>query len=212
MIMPRKPVIRSNEHYYHITARSNNKENFYVPIEEVWEIMLVQLQKLQKENQLKISAFVLMNNHFHLMLLSPSLDIDKVMYFFMKAVTRKLQLQSGRINKIFGGRYKGCLIDNQNYLMNVYKYVYRNPVAAGITGKAEDYLFSTYHQSFATGRSPLSVEKIMPLNLQVSKKTESEWINEAFLDSEAKSLKCGLSKTKFKYQKDRALKRFIQPG
>jgi hypothetical protein len=51
--MPRKPIIRSNEHYYHITGRANNKEHFYLPTDVVWGIMLKKLKKLQKENDLK---------------------------------------------------------------------------------------------------------------------------------------------------------------
>ncbi len=65
--------------------------------------MLKELRLLQKEYDLKISAFVLMDNHFHLLALTPKESIDRVMYFFMKNVTKKMQKRTGRINKIFGG-------------------------------------------------------------------------------------------------------------
>lgn len=192
--MPRKPIIRSSEHFYHITARSNNKENFHIEIENVWEIMLRNLRQLQLEFRLEIAAFVLMNNHFHLLMLTPNEDVDRVMYFFMKNVTRAIQKQSGRINKIFGGRYKGCLIDNDKYLRNAYKYVYRNPVAAGICPKAELYPFSTLN--FTNGK--ISKVKVEVLGEFLFPEELYLWINQEFTGSEAERIKSGLTKTLFK--------------
>lgn len=199
--MPRKPIIRSNEHYYHLTARANNKEHFYLPTEEVWEIMLKRLKELQKNYDLKISAFVLMGNHFHMLALTPKEPIDKIMYFFMKNVTREMQKRTGRINKIFGGRYKGCLIADQKYLLNVYKYIYRNPVAAGISERAENYRFSTFFSHEKENCTPISLDKIMLINIAVSRQVEVEWVNSSFENKEIESMKWGLGRSKFQYQK-----------
>lgn len=106
----------------------HNREYFYLPILNVWDIMTDKLAKLQNAHQIKIAAFVLMNNHFHLLLLTPNEDIDRIMYSFMKETTLEIQRCTGRINKIFGGRYKGSMITSYSYLVNVYKYIYRNPV------------------------------------------------------------------------------------
>lgn len=197
--MPRKPTIRSNHHYYHVTARSNNKENFFLEIGEVWRIIISKLKMLQKEHKIKVGAFVLMNNHFHLLILTPEEDIDRIMYFLMKGVTLTIQSKTGRINKIFGGRYKGCIIEHHNYLMNVYKYIYRNPVAAGLTTRAEDYVFSTLHQG-----NSLDLEPIVSKN-------ELDWLNESFKIKEADSIKYGLTRTKFQFSRDRATNKPIEP-
>lgn len=126
--MPRKPIERSNSNYYHVTARSNNREYFFLPVLNVWDIMTRKLGDLQRQFGIKVAAFVLMNNHFHLLILTPNEDIDRVMYFFMKDVTLEIQKYTGRINKIFGGRYKGSMIHNYGHLVNVYKYILRNPI------------------------------------------------------------------------------------
>lgn len=110
--MLRKPIQRSNFNYYHLTARSNNKEFFYLPILNVWDIMTRKLAELQRLYGIKIAAFVLMNNHFHLLMLTPKEDIDRIMFYFMKDVTLEIQKCTGRINRIFGGRYKGTIIDS----------------------------------------------------------------------------------------------------
>lgn len=203
--MPRKPIIRSNEHFYHVTARSNNKENFFLPLNKVWEILIWKLAELQREHKIKIAGFVLMSNHFHLLIQSPEEDIDRIMYFMMKESTLKIQKNSGRINKIYGGRYKGSIIENHQYLLNVYKYIYRNPIAAGITEQAENYEFSTLYYLINKKKLPFELYEILltpGLN----------WINQSFKEDESKSIKFGLSRSVFQYQKDKFSRKLIIPA
>lgn len=212
--MPRKPIQRSNDNYYHVTARSNNREFFYLPILNVWDIMTDKLAKLQSVHQIKIASFVLMNNHFHLLVLTPNEDIDRIMYFFMKEVTREIQKCTGRINKIFGGRYKGSVITNDSYLANVYKYIYRNPVEAAITDKAEHYSYSTlFFQANQHVKSPIKLEKIIPSHAfeDYIDLDELMWINQEFDKNESTSIRCGLQKSIFSYEKDRNTHRSIEP-
>ena len=204
--MARKPVIRSNEHYYHITGRSNNKEHFFASPDEVWDIMLRRLRLLQIEYDLKISAFILMGNHFHLLVLTPKESIDRIMFFFMKDVTRDLHKVTGRINRIFGGRYKGCLIKDSRYLMNVYKYIYRNPVAAGLTDRVEEYPYTSFAREL-----PIVLDPIMPMNLAVSSLVERDWLNSSFQEEEMESVRWGLTRSQFRYKKDRSYRRLIEP-
>lgn len=212
--MPRKPIERSNENYYHITARSNNKEFFYLPILNVWDIMTVKLAKLQSTYNIKIAAFVLMNNHFHLLVLTPNEDIDRIMYFFMKDVTLDIQKCTGRINKIFGGRYKGSMISSYGHLVNVYKYIYRNPIEVGLSDKAESYPFSTLFLKINTNmRSPFKLESVLPAHVFDSYEGLDEliWINQTYERREADSIKCGLQKSVFAYEKDKINNRPIEP-
>lgn len=185
--MARKPIIRSNRHFYHLTARSNNKENFYLHKDLIWTFMLAQLKTLQNEYDIRIAGFVLMDNHFHLILLTPKESIDRIMYFFMKRMTLDIQRYTGRINRVFGGRYKGCLIPNNVYLYNVYKYVYRNPVKAGLCHRVQDYRYSSWKIS------SLHIEN--PFYSSQWSGTELKWLNDEFKDREADKIKFSLHKT-----------------
>jgi len=211
--MPRKPIVRSNEHYYHITARANNQEFFYLTIDKIWTIMTEELGKLQKNHDLKIASFVLMNNHFHMLLLSPKEDIDRVMYFFMKSVTLKIQRSTGRINKIFGGRYKGSIITNLGYMLNVYKYIYRNPIVVCLCEKAENYPYSSlYYQCRPYLKSPFEITPLAEeVDFEFSYKEELEWLNYAFLKEESESIRSGLKKTTFGYARDKSTNKIIEP-
>jgi len=207
--MPRKPVQRSRTDFYHVTARSNNRDYFYLPVDIVWDIMTRKLAKLQNEQGIFISAFVVMNNHFHLLMLTPKADIDRVMYFFMKEVTLEIQRTTGRINKIFGGRYKASLVKNGDYLLNVYKYIYRNPVVVGLVERAENYPYSTllqHHKDSAS--SPIKLEPIIALHAY----DELRWINQSFSKDESLSISHGLKKTLFAFRKNNSTGKEIVPS
>ncbi len=92
---------------------------------------------------IQIFAFVLMSNHYHLIAKAPEANLSDSMQFFNGSTSRELQKKSGRKNQIWGSRYfRSRLGSHWNYL-NCYKYIYRNPVSAGIAALVQDYEFST---------------------------------------------------------------------
>jgi len=164
--------------------------------------MTGRLGRLQKEFELKIPAFVLMSNHFHLLMLTPKEDIDRIMYFFMKDTTKAMQRHTGRINKIYGGRYKGCLIDNHRYLLSAYKYIYQNPLRSNLCKQAENYKFSSLNPQ-TKEQLTFDIDEIVPLSIQSKNGgLEYRWINESFTPLESKGIKIGLSRTKFCLKKE----------
>lgn len=199
--MPRKPIIRSNSHYYHLTGRSNNKENFYIHKDHLWKQFNFCLRQLQLEYDLKVGAFVLMDNHFHLLLMTPKEDIDRIMFLFMWRLSQFIRKKSGRINRIFGARYKGCLIEEEEYLFNVYKYIYRNPVKAGLCQRIEDYNYSSWNTS------TVEVE-----NLFFAKKFstgELKWLNLEFEQKRQEGIQKCLKRTIFEPPKNLKLDPFL---
>lgn len=141
--MPIKPLIHSKNIPYHVTARANNKEWFTLPLQEMWILSQLSLKEATDIHPVEVISFVLMNNHYHMLILTPKGNLDSFMYEFNKRLALKIKERTGQINRIFGGRYKWCLIESQKYFLNCYKYVYQNPVRAGIVNHCEDYPFST---------------------------------------------------------------------
>ena len=143
--MPRKKLIRSNSYPYHVTARSNNKEWFYIPIEDVWNYSNELLTTGKKKFNIHVEAFVLMNNHYHLCVKTPDANIDKFMQFFNQNLGKKISRQADRINRIFGAPYKWNLITTEYYYNNVIRYIYQNPIRAELVDRCEKYPFSDLH-------------------------------------------------------------------
>jgi len=141
--MPRTPLVRTSSFAYHVTARANNKEWFYVPPETAWRIFRAQLAESADKYGVRLHAFVLMANHYHLVLSTPEANLDRFMRHFMTECCRRFQIATGRINHIFGGRYRWSVLESAYGLAYVLKYVFRNPVRAGLCGRVEDYPHSS---------------------------------------------------------------------
>ena len=141
--MPRAPLIRTNQFAYHVTSRSNNRDWFYIPLVDSWDVFTKHLSRTAEIYRLEIHLFVLMSNHFHLLLSTPNCDIDRAMQHFLSCSTKEIQRRTARINHVFGGRYKWSVLGNAAALAYAYKYIARNPVRAGICQRVQDFPYIT---------------------------------------------------------------------
>lgn len=193
--MPPKPLIRTTEYPYHITARSNNKEFFYIQTAPLWEIFMECMEKTQTEYGCNFHAFILMSNHYHLLISTPNGNIDEVMQYIQREVARRANKTTSRINHFFGGPYKWSLIQDEIYYWNVLKYIFRNPIRAGISTKVEDYEHSSLNlkpKNFNWTVTDYFHDKNKKISL------DFDWLNEPSLKEIEESIQFGLRRKKFK--------------
>lgn len=145
--MPRKLLTYTSDFPYHITNRSNNQEFFYINNEILWPIFLDCLNQLKLQFECEVHAFVLMSNHYHLLISTPKCNIGEAMKYLHREVARRSNRETRRINHFFGGRYKWTVVSDERYFWNALKYIFRNPVRAGICKQVEDYKFSSLNSS-----------------------------------------------------------------
>lgn len=198
--MPRPQLIRSELHPYHVTNRCNNKEFFPLPLDEVWKIMLAELKRMQVEHRLAVHAFVLMGNHFHLLCQTPEGNLDQIMQRFMRNTSVMISTRANLQNHLWGGRYKWSIIESQTHYYQVYRYIYQNPLRAGIVSKVQDYPFTTLHEV------PFAIHSIVPMTF-AGAEGELVWLNERYDSEDEELIKLGLRKHQFDVSK-RNLKLF----
>ncbi len=149
----------------------------------------------------QIHALVVMNNHFHLIITTPNEDLGQVMQYFIGSITRTLNLISGRSGRVFGTRYHQSLINSTPYFSHVLKYVYRNPVRAGVCEAVEEYPYSTLQGLL--GRSWLSFPIHYPFGLGgyylIPDQTDAflDWLNHPFKKEHEELIRKGLKRTEF---------------
>jgi putative transposase len=195
--MPRAKLILSDEFPYHVQNRSNNREFFYLPIATLWPIFLECLEGLTQMYGCRIHSFVLMSNHYHLMISTPRANLGEAMKYFHREVARKANRISGRINHFFGGRYKWSIVGTESYYWNALKYVFRNPVRAGICTEVSDYEFSSLNR-------PSDFTWLLSdffLNPSVHIEIDLDWLNEPFLSEIEEAIQKGLRRRKFSISK-----------
>lgn len=161
--MGRAKVILQSEFPYSITARCNNREWFSIPLDEVWHLLTDELYLTVILYNLKVHSFVMMANHFHLIVSTPDANISIAMKRFMEMTSLRIREKSKRINRIWGARHYKCILSRDAHYMNVYKYNYFNPVKAGIVVRCEDYPFSTLRSLLGMGRAlvPIAQDELL---------------------------------------------------
>jgi REP element-mobilizing transposase RayT len=179
-------LIRTHQHPYHVISRCRNRENFPLALSELWPLILDELWFLHRHQRLRVHAFVLMGNHFHLLCQTPEQNLDECMQYFLRALS--LKLSPGR--PLWDQRYKWSLITAPAHYYQVYRYVYQNPVRAGFTERVEDWPFSTLHPV------PFPVCADVPMAFG-GLEGEQHWLNELYGAEEQKLIRLGLRKFQF---------------
>jgi REP element-mobilizing transposase RayT len=187
----------------HVTARSNNRDWFSIPLSACCDIFVGNLIDSAEKYQLNIHSFVLMSNHFHLILSTPERNLGPAMKNFMSKTSRRIARKSDRINHIFGARYKWSILNNSKSLAYVYKYVYRNPVRAGLAQTVEGYPYSSIcHLRLSETISLPLVENLDWSFLPFTQEARLSWLN-APSPKEEELIRLALKRSTFAFSRDK---------
>jgi len=113
--------------HYHVTCRGNARQEI-VKSDGDAKAFLERLARSAEIYQVDILSFVLMRNHFHLLLRTPWGNIQEFMRHFNISYTSYYNRVHHRSGHLYQGRYKAFLIDADSYLLDVSRYVHLNPV------------------------------------------------------------------------------------
>ncbi len=102
-------------------------------------------QKNNFFNKIKIYCFVLMKNHFHFLIWQKDQrDIADFMRSLFTRYTKYFHLKYGWVGPLFQSRYKGILIDKEDYFLHLSRYIHTNPKEILNNQLLEDYPWSSY--------------------------------------------------------------------
>jgi REP element-mobilizing transposase RayT len=166
--MPRQLRIQYPGATYHVMARGNRRENIFRDDKDS-KAFIDRLNTAFQRTGWQIRAFVLMNNHYHLVLHTPEANLVDGMKWLQNAYTRYFNIRHGLWGRLFGDRYKAVLVEEQcsfggksaagsDYLRVLIDYVHLNPARAKIIRPAEkqslvDYPWSSIALAYAVASS-----------------------------------------------------------
>jgi len=131
-------------HYYHVYNRGCNRENIFA--NEGNYLFLLRRAKLYlADYPLSVIAYCLMPNHYHF-LLRPDED-DALSPFIQRLFNSYSQVfnkQRRRSGTLFEGRAKSILVDTDEYVLHLCRYIHLNPVRAGLAARPEQWPYSNY--------------------------------------------------------------------
>jgi len=150
--MARPLRIQYENAYYHVTCRGNARQDIF-DTDRDRSTFLDLLERSSDIYQVDILVYVLMTNHFHLLVKTPLANLQEFMRHFSITYTSHYNRRHLRTGHLFQGRYKSFLIDADQYLQEVSRYIHLNPVRVRGFGRLgleerkrslERYLWSSY--------------------------------------------------------------------
>jgi putative transposase len=142
--MARLPRVSPVNVPQHIIQRGNNRQICFVS-EQDFASYVSWLKEYSKKYFVDIHAWVLMTNHVHL-LCTPRMNngTSLMMQSLGRQYVRYFNCSYGRTGTLWEGRYKSCLVQAEDYLLHLYRYIELNPVRAKMIEDPADYHWSSY--------------------------------------------------------------------
>ncbi|MBI2443256.1 MAG: transposase [Candidatus Levybacteria bacterium] len=150
--MPRGARFIFENAFYHVFNRGINKNEIFLS-EEDYAFFLKKLKKLLSKYDHSLYAYCLMPNHFHISIQTRKVPISKIMASLTTSYSMYLNKKYNHVGPVFQNRYKSVLIENDSYFLYLSKYIYLNPVKAGLVSDPLSYSYSSIRE--AIGQEPL---------------------------------------------------------
>ncbi len=111
---------------------------------EDFKVFIALLQESAELWDVKISAYCLMSNHYHLLIQTPQGNLSRYMRHLNGVYTQRYNRAHGSDGQLFRGRYKAILVEADSYLLELVRYIHRNPLRAGMVEKLDSYKWSSH--------------------------------------------------------------------
>jgi putative transposase len=112
---------------YHVTCRGNERKAIFRDNQDR-NTFLETLKDSREIYQVILYAWVLMENHFHLLIETPLGNLDQFMRRFNISYTGYFNRKYQRVGHLYQGRYKSILVEKESYLSGLSRYIHLNPI------------------------------------------------------------------------------------
>jgi REP element-mobilizing transposase RayT len=142
--MPRIARGLVNEGIYHVVNRGNGRQEVFHK-EKDYEAFVGLIQEARNRWPVKALAYCIMPNHFHMALVPErGGQLSPWMQWLMTSHVRRYHRYYGSSGHMWQGRYKSFIVQNDNHLLMVLRYIEGNPVRAAMVKSAKDWAWSSH--------------------------------------------------------------------
>ena len=142
--MPRRPRLQLPGVPLHIIQRGNNRQACFFADED-YRFYLDWLRQYADREGCFIHAYVLMTNHVHVLLSADRSDgAGRLMKALGQRYVQYVNRHYRRSGTLWEGRFRSCLVQEDDYLLGCYRYIEMNPIRAGMVEHPADYRWSSY--------------------------------------------------------------------
>ncbi|TQV86341.1 transposase [Aliikangiella coralliicola] len=160
--MPRAERLEYEDAYYHVMNRGMDRGRVKIfRSGEYFKAFLATLEEAAKRFGIVVHAYCLMTNHYHLLIQTPRANLSRAMRHVNGVYTQRHNRLAKSDGAIFRGRFKSILIDNDAYLLQLSRYIHRNPIETKKTmvEALVNYPWSSYPAYVNQAESPEWLER-----------------------------------------------------
>jgi len=169
---------------YHLYNRGVNRQPIFF-CDENWGFFLRRIRRYFPPELVDILAYCLMPTHYHLLVFLKTDDFGaRVMQPFGVSYTKAINKQQGRVGPLFQGPFRAKLVDRDEYLLHLSRYIHLNPVADGLVAQPEAWTFSSYRDYVGLRNGTLPATGLV-LSQFPSRQAYQAFV-ESFVDEDAK--------------------------
>lgn len=129
--------------FYHVMHRGNAGSDIFKSIRDRKKF-LEYIGKAVERYGLKVHAYCLMTNHYHLLIETPHPNLSQAIKWINVGYVAYFNRKQRRSGHLFQGRFKAVVVDADEYLKHLSRYIHLNPVRARIVEHCKDYPWSSY--------------------------------------------------------------------
>jgi len=138
---------------YHVTSRGNARQAIFIDDGDRSGFLNVLSMVVERFNWL-CHAYCLMENHYHLLIETPDGNLSKGMRELNGVYTQGFNQRYRRVGHLFQGRYKAIIVEKDNHLLSLCRYVVLNPERAGLIKRPEQWRWSSYRATVGLTTRP----------------------------------------------------------
>ena len=128
---------------YHVINRGNNRQNGFHKADD-FQAFLRALAEVKARKPFELYGYCLLNNHFHLLIRPTGATISRILQSLLVCHTQRYHKHHRSGGHVWQGRFKSPVIQQDEHLLNVLRYIEANPLRAKIVTRADDYPWSSY--------------------------------------------------------------------
>ena len=117
--------------WYHVMNRGAGRKGIFLSDRDRHSFILL-LKEISETFHMEIHAYSLMGNHYHLLIRTPEGGLGRALRHLNGVYTMRFNRRHKTDGPLFRGRYKARLVDSEEYLLQLVRYIHLNPVKAGM--------------------------------------------------------------------------------
>jgi len=138
---------------YHVTTRGNGGENIFIDDQDRLQFLTVLGEVVSRAGWI-VHAYVLMDNHYHLLIETPNGNLSRGMRQLNGVYTQRFNSCHGGGGRVFQGRFKAILVERDGALLELCRYVVLNPLRLKAVKNISRYRWSSYRATAGEVQSP----------------------------------------------------------